>query len=94
MTTQSLDDSTELSVLPINRAVSLVAVVIHDGKEPPPDKMTAVIESFVAYEPELHARIDEFDVYAFAFAEGKGSVAVVFEPTEALYVTLMPLPQG
>ena len=82
--TQSLDDLTEPSVGAIDRTVSLVVVVIQDGKEAPPDKVTAVNEPVVAHEFAEHARIAGLDVYAFAFTEGKGSVTVVVEPSAAL----------
>ena len=66
------------------RAAPLVVVVIQDGKEPPPDKVTAVNEPVVAHEPEVHARIAGLDVCSFASREGKGSVTVVVEPSAAL----------
>ena len=81
-------------MLALVRAAPLVVVVIQDGEEPPPDKVTAVNEPVVAHEPEVHARIAGLDAYAFAFTEGKGSVTVVVEPTAAFYVTPVPLSQG
>ena len=85
---------TEPSVGAIDSTVSLVVVVIQDGRELPPDKSTDVNEPVVAHEPEVHARIAGLDVYALELTDGKGSVTVVVDPTAALYVTPVPLSHG
>ena len=75
---------TEPSVGVIESTVSLVVVVIHDGRDAPDERLIVVKEPVVAHEFAEQDRIAGLEVYAFEDTEGKGRVTVVVDPTAAL----------
>ena len=85
---------TEPSVGAIESTVSLVVVVIQEGKDAPPERVIVVNEPVVAHEFAEQLRIAGLEVYAFEETEGRGRVTVVVDPTAALDVTPVPLSQG
>ena len=68
----------------IESTVSLVVVVIQDGKDAPDERVIEVKDPVVAHEFAEQDRMAGLEVYAFEDTEGRGRVTVVVDPTAAL----------